>query len=78
MKLLVVFDTTASNTGIKEGGMTHIEEDLGRGQMWLACRHHSQELHLKHPYDAIMHKSTGPDDPLSKDFKSWFTRERGK
>ena len=71
-----VFDTTASNTGINEGAMSHIEQLQGETLLWLACRHHMAELHLKHPYHLIMHVATGPDDPLFKSFKEWFLEQR--
>jgi hypothetical protein len=72
-----VFDTTSSNTGVHEGGMTHIENALGTRQMWAACKHHTDELILKHVYDLVMHKSTGPDDPLFKAFKNWWKEQKG-
>ena len=73
-----VFDTTSSNTGIHEGAMTHIEIFQETALLWLACRHHMAELHFKHPCQLIMHKSTGPDDPLFKAFKAWFLQEKGQ
>ena len=42
------WDTTASNTGRRQGSATLFEEELGRVIMWLACRHHIGELHIKH------------------------------
>ncbi len=47
------WDTTANNTGIHEGAATHFEEHLGYAVLWLACRHHMAELHMKHVYDII-------------------------
>ena len=55
----MVFDTTSSNTGIREGAVTHIEERLGHGVLWLACRHHTAELHVKHPYDKVQGPTRG-------------------
>ena len=40
----IVFDTTASNTGIKEGSCIKIQESLGRNLLWFACRHHILEV----------------------------------
>ena len=56
--------------------MSHIEQLQGETLLWLACRHHMAELHLKHPYHLIMHVATGPDDPLFKSFKEWFLEQR--
>ncbi|KZR97635.1 Cc8K15.2-like protein, partial [Daphnia magna] len=44
----MVFDTTASNTGRWKGCATSIEFTLDRAVLWLACRHHMYELHVKH------------------------------
>ena len=42
------WDTTSSNTGIHQGSATLFEEEMGRALLWLACRHHMGELHIKH------------------------------
>lgn len=42
------WDTTASNTGHVQGSATLFEQHLGRGILWLACRHHVGELHIRH------------------------------
>lgn len=72
-----VFDTTSANTGIDEGAMTHIESNLAKRLLWLACtsRHHAAELHIKHPY-SLMHKTSGADNPLFKAFQEWFNKRR--
>ena len=57
--IALMFDTTSSNTGIHQGAATHIEEQLGRSLLWLACRHHVAELHIKHPYDAVQGPTKG-------------------
>lgn len=44
----ISWDTTASNTGQHIGSATLFEQLLGRSVMWLACRHHMGELHVKH------------------------------
>ena len=43
-----VFDTTSSNTGIKEGAVVYLEQMMD-SKLWLACRHH-----IKHAYVNIM------------------------
>ena len=52
------WDTTAANTGIHEGAATHLEAFLEHAYLWLACRHHMSELHVKHVY----HKIQGPNN----------------
>ena len=44
----ISWDTTSSNTGIWQGSATLFEKELGNSVMWLACRHHIGELHIKH------------------------------
>ena len=43
-----VFDTTSSNTGLREGAVTHLEVSLDKKLLWLPCRHHIAELHIVH------------------------------
>ena len=38
---------------MREGAAAHIEQRLGHAMLWLACRHHVVELHIKHPYDTL-------------------------
>ena len=42
------WDTTASNTGQHRGSASLFEQEMGRSILWLACRHHMGELHVKH------------------------------
>jgi len=42
----LVFDTTASNTGLKNGACTFFEHLLDREMAWVACRHYVMELVL--------------------------------
>ena len=42
------FDTTASNTGTWSGACILFEKSLGYAILWLACRRHVSELHIKH------------------------------
>ena len=42
----LVFHTTASNTGLKNGASTFIEHSLDHEMAWVACRHHVMELIL--------------------------------
>ena len=56
----IVFDTTASNTGKWRGACSFIEEYLGRAILWIACRHHVYELHVKHVASCITGETKDP------------------
>ena len=43
----MVFDTTASNNGAITAGCISVQSDLKRYLLWLACRHHIDEVLLK-------------------------------
>jgi hypothetical protein len=64
------FDTTASKTGIRNGCATLIESKLKPAILWLPCRHHIQELHVKHAFSAVFGERSGPDDLIFKRFQS--------
>ena len=68
----LVFDTTASNTGLKNGACTFIEQSLDREMVWVACRHHVMELVLASTFRALFGPTGGPDVALFKRFQtSW-------
>ena len=46
----IVFDTTSSNTGIRQGAASSLVQRLGRVLMWFECRHHMAELFMKPVY----------------------------
>jgi hypothetical protein len=53
------WDTTASNTGVHRGSATLFEQELGHSILWLACRHHIGELHIKHANEQVRGKLNG-------------------
>jgi len=63
------FDTTAVNTGHKNGVCVQLESMLGRDLLWLACRHHVLEVMLAKVFSLCFGPSSGPDIPLFKRFK---------
>ena len=67
------FDTTASNTGPKNGACVLLEELLQKDLVSLACRHHIMEMLVSKVFAAVMEKATsGPDIELFKKFRdSW-------
>ncbi|KZR95720.1 Cc8K15.2-like protein, partial [Daphnia magna] len=66
----LVFDTTSSNTGIRNGCASLIEKDLNRPLLWLACRHHMYEVHIKNIWKAVSGNTVGPEELLFKRFQS--------
>jgi hypothetical protein len=68
----MTFDSTASNTGEKNGSASLIEQHMGHALLWLTCRRHIYELHIKHAAVAVSGKTVGPGDGLFKRFrKDW-------
>ena len=56
----LVFDTTSSNTGTEIGACKLLEEYLEKAILWLACRHHIYELHIKHVVEAVTGNTKDP------------------
>ncbi len=65
------WDTTASNTGCHEGSATLFDQAMEKASLWLACRHHIGELHIKHA-DSTRATTKGPTDPLFEKFREVF------
>lgn len=69
------FDTTASNTGVKNGACHLIEKKLGRNLIGLACRHHVHELLVSKAFKITVEKvSSGPDILLFQKFKNFWPK----
>ena len=66
----LVFDTTASNTGIHKGACVLIEEALGRELVNIGCRHHVLEVVLSNVFTALFGGTGGPEVGLFKRFKT--------
>ena len=68
----LVFDTTASNTGLYKGACIHIEKAVGRELVWIACQHHILEVMLKDVCGSLFGSTVGPGMGLYKQFqKQW-------
>ena len=66
------FNTTAANTGPRNGACILLEQKFGKDMLWLACRHHILEIILEVLVLLCLGPSSGPDIPLFKRFqKSW-------
>ena len=63
------FDTTASNTGNKQGACNIIESKLGRPLLQLACRHHINEIIISDVFDKGLGAPAGPEIQLFKRFQ---------
>ena len=55
------FDTTASNSGKHNGAAKLLEEHLEKAVLWLACRHHVGELHIRHANNSLRGKPPGKE-----------------
>ena len=51
--VMMVFDTTASNTGHITAACIAIQESLGRALLWGACKHHIGERILVQVWDDL-------------------------
>lgn len=71
------FDTTAVNTGAKNGACTLLEYKIEQELLWLACRHHILEVILSTVFTVCLGPSSSPDIPLFKRLKeTWASIER--
>ncbi len=68
----LVFDTTASNTGLHKGACVGIEKALGTELVWIACRHHVMEVVLSNVFKSLFGPAEGPSTALFQRFqKQW-------
>jgi hypothetical protein len=73
------FDTTASNTGLRNGACALLQQKLNRTLLYLACRHHILEIVVGKVFQECLEaSSSGPDIPMFKRFKeSWSKINKG-
>ena len=57
----LVFDTTSSNTGVRQGATVRLQNALGRPVFFLGCRHHISELIVKACWYSIFEADLSPD-----------------
>jgi len=68
------FDTTASNTGSKNGACVLLEQLMGRHLLYFACRHHMHEVIIGEIYSVLLGPSRGPNIALFERFQQcWPT-----
>ena len=64
------YDTTASNSGHKNGAHFRIEKQVGHAILELECRTHVYEVHVTQANKAIFGPTKGPQKSYYKDFKT--------
>jgi len=62
------FDTTASNTGHRQGACVFIKQ-MPSKDLYLACHHHVIELIVGAAFDQVLCLSSGPDIAIFKRFQ---------
>jgi hypothetical protein len=68
----LVFDTTAFNSGWKNGACVKLETLLGKKVFYSACRHHVMERILGAVWQELFGETSSPNTPEFKEFqKSW-------
>lgn len=73
------FDTTAVNTGIRNGACTLLEQKMDKDTLWLACRHHIMEIMLEAVIIEVLGPSSAPDILVFKRFKTaWPNIDQSK
>lgn len=65
---MMSFDTTASNTGIRNGACVLLEQKIKKNLVGLPCRHHIFELIIAAVFNVLMGPSTGPNIKLFQRF----------
>ena len=60
----LVFDTTASNSGINKDAAKLIEEKLDKQIFYFACRHHISEVVIGGAWGAVFSEVKGLDNPV--------------
>ena len=64
------FDTTAVNTGHRNGTCVSLEQKLGRNLLHFACRHYVMEIILAAAFQSTLGGNSGPDVLLFKQFQA--------
>ena len=70
--IAMCFDTTASNTGLKKGACVALENKLGKKLLYLACRHHINEIIISDVFQKCSGASSGPEIGIFKRFKNFW------
>jgi hypothetical protein len=68
------FDTTATNTGVKQGTCLRLEQLLERSLLYFACRHHVFEILMRGVFEKKIPGTVGPDVPFFKEFRNQWSK----
>jgi len=68
------FDTTAANTGRKNGACALLQQKLGKDFLWLACHHHIHEVLCGDVFKALFGKSSGSNVELFRCFQQHWPK----
>ena len=68
--VVLVFDTTASNTGRNRGAAIRLQQSLRKPLLMFGCRHHFAELIAKAAWYALFQEDLGPENSLFQEFKA--------
>lgn len=68
------FDTTAVNSGLRNGACILLEQKMEKDMLWLACRHHILEIMLEAVVSTALGPSSGPDILIFKRFKNYWSK----
>ena len=66
----LVFGTTSTNTGAEAGACKFLEDWLETPLLWIACRHHVHELHLKRVVQGVTGQTKDPGVSMFRRLKS--------
>ena len=71
----MVFDTASANIEHKTTGCVAVQELLKKELLWFACRHHIEEILLKHVWDALkVEVAKKPEVTVFERFKENFDK----
>src|SRR6218665_1995284 len=68
------FDTTAANTGRKNGACALLQQKLGEDFLCLGCHHHIHEVVCGDVFKALFGKSSGPNVELFRRFQQHWPK----
>ena len=71
--MALVFDTTASNSGVHRGATVRLQSALDRPVFFLACRHHVSELIIKACWYSLFEDDLSPDCKFFADIKEQWS-----
>ncbi|GBP95668.1 hypothetical protein EVAR_67874_1 [Eumeta japonica] len=68
------FDTTAVNSGLRNGACILLEQKMEKDMLWLVCRHHILEIVLEAVVSTALGPLSRPDILIFKRFKNYWSK----